>query len=76
MMILSLAVLNSNVSGAASTTGFILDTNSCVYMDTSIIMHTFGHIDRGKAKAEYGHFVEAHTSTPGHGKLEDNDHCR
>ena len=36
------AVLNSNVSGAASTTGSYLDTKCCVYMETSIIMHTFG----------------------------------
>ena len=52
MMIPRLAVLNSNVSGAASTTGSILDTSCCVYIDTSIIMHTFRHIHRGKAKAE------------------------
>ena len=76
MMIPRVADLNSNVSGAASTTGSILDTNSCVYMDTSIIMHTFRHIHRGKAKAEYGHSVESHTSTPEHAKSNDNDHCR
>ena len=46
-MIPRVADLNSNVSGAASTTGSILDTSCCVYMDIPIIMQSFGTITAG-----------------------------
>ena len=46
-MIPRVADLNSNVSGAASTTGPHLDTNCCVYMDIPIIMYSFGAITAG-----------------------------
>ena len=35
-MLMRVAVLNSNVSGAASTTGSYLDTKCCVYIDCQL----------------------------------------
>ena len=75
-MILRVAVLNGNVSGAVSTTGSHLDTSCGVYDEISIIMHSFAHNHSGKVKGIYGHFEERHTSSLGTTKLNGNDHCQ